>query len=206
MQPHDTTPLKTCTKCGQALPLTAFYRDKSKRDGLHPKCKACHRAYHEANQERIAARMRAYVAANRETIRESKRAWWSANRERVRARQRAYKAANREHLSAQERARYAADPLTPEKVRAMNQRRRARIRRAEGAHGIADIRAQFDRQKGRCYWCGKKVGDTYHVDHIVPLSRGGSNWPENLVIACSTCNRSKGNKLPHEWSKGGRLL
>lgn len=44
------------------------------------------------------------------------------------------------------------------------------------------------------------------VDHVVPLVKGGSNGPDNLVIACSTCNLRKNDKLPHEWPEGGRLL
>jgi 5-methylcytosine-specific restriction endonuclease McrA len=41
---------------------------------------------------------------------------------------------------------------------------------------------------------------------VVPLSRGGSNGPENIVIACPTCNLAKKDKMPHEWPEGGRLL
>jgi 5-methylcytosine-specific restriction endonuclease McrA len=62
------------------------------------------------------------------------------------------------------------------------------------------------RQRGKCHWCGEKVGRFYHVDHVVPLSKGGSNGPENLVIACAFCNISKHDRLPHEWSgSNGRL-
>lgn len=68
-----------------------------------------------------------------------------------------------------------------------------------------DIEVQLGRQKNKCYWCHKKL-DKYHVDHVVPLSRDGSNSPENIVIACPTCNMRRRNKLPHEWSEGGRLL
>lgn len=92
----------------------------------------------------------------------------------------------------------------PERARAITHRRRARLLQAEGSHTAADIRAQYKSQKGKCWYCGKKVGDKYDVDHRVPLSRGGSNAPDNLVIACPTCNRSKHDRLPHEWC--GRLL
>ena len=33
---------------------------------------------------------------------------------------------------------------------------------------------------------------TYHVDHIVPLSKGGEHQEWNLVIACAPCNLAKG--------------
>lgn len=34
-------PLKRCSKCGLELPRTAFYADRQKKDGLHPRCKQC---------------------------------------------------------------------------------------------------------------------------------------------------------------------
>jgi len=51
----------------------------------------------------------------------------------------------------------------------------------------------------RCYLCGEfvNIGDR-HVDHVVPLSRGGSHRPSNLAIACASCNMSKGSKTPEE--------
>jgi len=82
-------------------------------------------------------------------------------------------------------------------------------KKAPGSHTIEDVKRQYDRQKGKCYYCGKKLGtgkNAYHVDHIIPLSRGGSNDISNLVIACPQCNVSKQDKLLHEWLEGGRLL
>lgn len=44
----------------------------------------------------------------------------------------------------------------------------------------------------RCAYCGKypKVGQR-HVDHVIPLSRGGSHSADNLLIACGSCNLAK---------------
>jgi len=46
-----------------------------------------------------------------------------------------------------------------------------------------------------CTYCGKTVKDDVklHIDHIIPLSRGGSNNPNNLTTACDKCNRGKSN-------------
>ena len=63
--------------------------------------------------------------------------------------------------------------------------------------------AQRCRQHGHCYWCGSKVGQHCHVDHVIPLSKGGSNGPENIVISCVACNLRKYDKLPQEF--GDRL-
>lgn len=47
----------------------------------------------------------------------------------------------------------------------------------------------------RCFWCNKKKKLT--IDHFIPLSRGGKHSASNIVPACSFCNGSKWNKLPH---------
>ena len=45
--------------------------------------------------------------------------------------------------------------------------------------------------KRKCAYCGE---DATEIDHLIPISKGGNNSPENLVPACKTCNRSKNNK------------
>jgi len=85
-------------------------------------------------------------------------------------------------------------------------KRRAIQREAEGHFIAADIRRQYTNQKGRCYYCQQKAGKDYEIDHVIPLSRGGTNYPSNIVIACRSCNRKKNDKFPHEWPDGGRLL
>lgn len=50
------------------------------------------------------------------------------------------------------------------------------------------------------YWYNRaRSKGEYHVDHIIPLSRNGTNWPDNLALACQLCNLSKNNHLLHEW-------
>lgn len=208
MQPHDTTRHKICSKCGESKPATTeyFQRDKRVSEGLRAACKICrskeyrawqasnkeyrtkyNRAYYQANKPKLSQRHRAYYQANKKRLYQYLLEWNKANPERKREHNRAYSKA---HADQRRAAIY----------------RRRTIERNAGIHTAKDIQRQYKTQKGKCYYCGVKVGDTYHVDHVVPLSRGGSNGPENLVIACPTCNMSKHNKLPHEWPEGGRLL
>ena len=55
------------------------------------------------------------------------------------------------------------------------------------------------RDKYRCQYCGRsgKSADL-NIDHMIPRSRGGSSDWENVVVACVSCNRRKGNRLPEE--------
>lgn len=48
-----------------------------------------------------------------------------------------------------------------------------------------------------CQYCGRKMR-TLTLDHVVPRRHGGAHTWENLVAACSPCNRRKGGKLASE--------
>lgn len=58
---------------------------------------------------------------------------------------------------------------------------------------------------GHCHYCRKKLDPftNFHMDHVIPRSRGGMDIIENLVPACSECNLSK-VKLVEEW-EGPRI-
>ncbi len=52
----------------------------------------------------------------------------------------------------------------------------------------------------RCVYCGSALGlENATLDHVIPLSRGGSHYPGNLVSACQPCNQLKGSLLPAEF-------
>lgn len=51
-----------------------------------------------------------------------------------------------------------------------------------------------------CYYCKCNLVKT-HMDHYIPLSRGGDHIIENIVPSCNICNLSKGSKLISEWKK-----
>lgn len=49
----------------------------------------------------------------------------------------------------------------------------------------------FNMTGGRCFYCGCLLDfNNFHLDHIVPKSKGGKN-PDNLVPACIDCNEFK---------------
>ena len=61
----------------------------------------------------------------------------------------------------------------------------------------------FARDDYTCQFCGRRQFELRHRecltrDHLVPLSRGGTNGWANVLTACSTCNTRKGNLLPEE--------
>lgn len=84
-----------------------------------------------------------------------------------------------------------------------NAKRRAIMQNIEGSYTPSDLEALYDAQDGQCAYCGIRLfwdipGDI-HVDHVQPVSRGGTNNPDNLALACADCNLSKHDKTLPEW-------
>jgi 5-methylcytosine-specific restriction endonuclease McrA len=79
-------------------------------------------------------------------------------------------------------------------------RYRARKHKAPGGHTYADLVAIFEKQDSKCFYCNQHLASIHngHFDHVIPLSRGGSDNPENLVFACPPCNWSKHARMPDE--------
>jgi len=81
----------------------------------------------------------------------------------------------------------------PEWAQACKSRRRAREVGAEG-HYTADEWIEIkNKQNNKCNICGEEKKLT--VDHIVPLSKGGSNYKENIQGLCLSCNSRKWVKI-----------
>ncbi len=51
--------------------------------------------------------------------------------------------------------------------------------------------AVFLQSAGRCEYCGVKLGPDWHVDHVMPLVRGGASTLANCVASCVRCNMKK---------------
>lgn len=200
---------KLCTICQDEHPLTEEYFSKNYRtkDGWDYTCKVCkskqaHDTYMR-NQEDRKRRVREYNNKNREAKRIKDRAYYRAHAVAIRAHVREYRRIHGEEHRRYNRE-YAKNHRQQRRVSERN--RRARLRN-NGTHTIQDIIRQYKRQRGRCYYCGHKVPwRKHHVDHVIPLIKGGSNGPSNLVIACPTCNCRKRDKFLWEWSEGGRLI
>ena len=74
--------MKRCYKCGEEKALCEFSKNKSRKDGLNSLCKACVKAYYEANKEKIAERHKAYRQANKDKIAKRHKAYQQAKKKK----------------------------------------------------------------------------------------------------------------------------
>jgi hypothetical protein len=200
--------MKKCSKCGEAKPLQEFTRDKSKKCGYKSACKTClntpeRKAYQTAYRKDHADYFREKHAEYRERNREAVRVYRREHYDPQKAH--AYRVQNLERLLEYNRA-YNATERGRARTALATAKRRAHI--ATGDSGIT-LRALFSRDGGRCQLCGglcdyndfilrdgvTVVGNRYpSIDHIVPLSRGGSHTWDNVQLAHKGCNCVKYNR------------
>ncbi len=218
----NTLPLKSCRVCCNQFPATSeyFHRDKNKKDGLVTICKSCQkinrRNWYVDNKDHAIEYSKQWTADNYEHVLEQHREWGKLNPDKKKQYNDKWRLKHRDVYLASRRRRYtihaeerraeSADwrMRNPEKVRIQFKVRQSRLRSAVGTHTPDDIRRIYAEQNGKCAYCGidisLQIKGSVHVDHIHPISRGGSNWPENLACACAKCNLSKKDKTLNEWN------
>lgn len=168
--------------------------------------------YYSQNRERLIEAASQYQRDNRESVNSKNRAWYRANPEKSKA----IGTRKRAKESHKQRVKEWAKnhPADPEHKRMLgrkwywNNREKAiakvhRRRNAPGSYTEIEITELYENQGGVCFYCSEPLGRDFHRDHYIPISKGGSNYIDNIVLACSPCNLSKADKLPSEWK--GRL-
>lgn len=116
---------------------------------------------------------------------------------------------NRDHDLAR---KAAYEKRTPGYSALKAARRKTRKRSGEGNYTTQEAAALLEAQGEKCFYCQEQleVGRNRTLDHILSLSRGGSNSIANQVYACRRCNSSKSGKTLAEWlvwkGRAGQVL
>jgi len=175
------------------------------------KVKAMGCAYRKANREKTNAANSAWRRANPDNGRATTAAWREKNKKRVKELQAVrgakYYALNREKVISDSAKYHTEHPEQakatrsrwkkkhPEKVRIAYHNYQANKKENGGKVSLGLAERLLTRQKNRCAVCKKSLKKTgYHLDHIVPLARGGKNEDRNIQITCPKCNMQKNAK------------
>jgi formylmethanofuran dehydrogenase subunit E len=218
----DSVPqAKVCTKCGKEFPATTefFHRRKRGKYGLVAVCKACYnppRRLHPPSYDPAPEGYKTCTKCKEAKPLSEFHIRRSLNRERT-----VCKACNKQYTrdwrakhpeEAQDKTlRWRRD--NPEAFR-LSQRvhenkRRALKKNSKTSFRTEDVMLQMRAQTDKrgivhCWWCNAPLDDHYHIDHRIPITKGGSNDASNIVLVHPRCNMSKSDKMPWEWN--GRLL
>jgi len=162
---------------------------------------AAHKNY-EANKERAATNAKEWCKAHPERRKEIAKNWADRNKERCAATALAYRLRNQERVKAAKKAWYESHR---EAYRMYVRNRRALTSGANGKLSPDIAEKLFALQKGLCTCCGQSLGKSYHVDHIVALSKGGANTDDNVQLLRASCNVQKHAKDFGEFMRSRRL-
>ncbi len=184
------------------------------------------RIYREKNKEIIALKRKEYEKNNKEKRnatnkkyyeknkfnhriknnnkakynKDSSKKYYNKNKDIFAERNRLYYIKNK-----QKSAKYFKSDIGKAVARASRYKRKASI--GDSVITKEDV-LQLQKNAKTCYWCCKPLKNlTTHLDHYIPLSRGGKHIIENLVISCQSCNNRKHAKDPLEFANSmGKLL
>lgn len=199
---------KEC-KQNNPQPVSEFYPDKYKKNGYRSRCRACEieraAVSRAKNRELFAKRQAEYYKRSGDVQRQASRNWKSKNKDKQKSYWQKWYEENRK-----KRADYHRHYQT-EKPEVIIQKSRKRRNAKNGARGTfteAEFQEILEESNYRCFWCDKQLVDgDITRDHYIPLTRGGSDYIDNIVPACVSCNCKKRNKLPYEFkaAKAGNL-
>lgn len=194
----SSIPHKICNRCGTEKPLTDFYTRNNSLDGHRKECKACFLAarkehyYNRPDRSHVLDRMREYSNTRYQNDPERRKyqAKWlkeqRQNNPRIREMHLKWARAYKKRRRQNDRVYFLRERI---RRHAQAHRRRA-IMRASGTYTPEQWGTLCARYDHRCLCCNEHRPLT--IDHVVPLSQGGSNTIENLQPLCLKCNLRKG--------------
>ena len=171
--------VKTCSKCGEQKPVSAFPWRSKARGKLQPHCKPCKNS-----------RAKVYYLENAEERRQKKREYESENKDLVLLRQKKMREKDPEKFRARSR-RYQKN--NPGVVNARNAKRYTSLKSRSVAWADEDAIRAFYEEAARLE---QETGIKHHVDHIIPLQGelvSGLHVENNLQVIPANENLSKSN-------------
>ena len=185
---------RRCVDCAEARckRSRAKARDKWDRSEAGRKCAS----RYARSEKGKAASKRAYLKRDKEKKRERDRQDYQKHREKRLVSSRKWSKENPEEHKAAVR-RWAQEH--PERIRERLRQYQTKKRNRLGVVPENITEKMMLEQEGRCNHCSKSLKQGYHIDHIVPLSKGGMHDEYNLQLLCPHCNQVKHDSVDAKW-------
>lgn len=204
---------KVCKVCNELKTFDCFSKNKKMKDGYLNKCKVCTKQYRQDNAEHIKEIGKKYreenkeikneyYQKNKESIKKKRKKRYETNKESENEYSKRYSQKNAESLKEKNKQYRNSDKGREVSYKRSLKRRSYKHKVQFTPHERSEI---LERDNWTCQYCNITVHDRHtgdwntpdkaHIDHIVPLSKGGSSELNNLQVLCRTCNLSKNDKL-----------
>lgn len=215
---------KVCQGCLKSLLITEFWKDSRLRSGRCSRCRSCkskeNLRWRSAHREERKIYQSRYSREHRERTNERLRIWRKRNIHRAREIYRSYRSRNIERVRDRDRKReksikraaWYLEYYSRTRSRQLSNARRWRLKNRErhnlnslnyrkrklGATGEFSA-LQWKEMKilyaFKCLRCKKREPEiSLTLDHIVPLSKGGSHTKDNIQPLCGPCNSAKSTR------------
>lgn len=160
--------------------------------------------YYNKNKDSILKQKKEYYELNKNEIKEKAKAHYHNNTEKAKNRNKIYREKNRDELLAKKR-QYNKTYIA--KLSSINSKHKRKSIIKQGNVTTQQLKDLYQNTTN-CYWCNNKfIDNNIHLDHYVPLSKGGQHTISNLVLSCPACNMQKYNKDPIEFAlEKGKLF
>jgi 5-methylcytosine-specific restriction endonuclease McrA len=206
----ESLPAKTCTQCGELKLLTEYYKDRT-RLKLRAACKICanaanvkYRAKHrEENREATIAYNLKYYQENKEALNAYNRDYYAENKEAVLASARDYHTKNKEARNSYGREYKKNNPHVGSEAK----RRRQARKLNNGVEKYTELQV-LETYGTDCHICSgpvdlnnsRRVGHPgwetgLHIDHVIPISKGGPDVLDNVRPSHGQCNLKKNARV-----------
>lgn len=200
-----------CPECGRSdrnyvkgVCIRCYDARRSRGNGLYINCAAC-------------SELKPHVAHG--LCRKCYSAAWQAkNKDRTRPRitcaecgnlrghagqglcRRCYSAIMQPLRNLQRNRKYRTDIDHRERAKLQATKRRMRRLGVPGSHTVAEWRTKLAEHHNKCAYCKADLGSCPTKDHVIPITReGATDYIENIVPACVSCNSRKGSRTGREF-------
>jgi 5-methylcytosine-specific restriction endonuclease McrA len=178
-----------------------------RRKEAWPKYKPRHDAYVKKNNEKIRARERAHYRANRDRILGVKREYQKNNKDKIHAKRVEWEKANRETINARKRKYNKENNELVTAIKRRSDRKRRSLIAGNGFEKYTENQV-LDTYGSNCHICKDPIDlnaprqsgrpgwqKGLHIDHIIPISKGGPDTLKNVRPAHGVCNVIKKDKI-----------
>lgn len=174
------------------------------------KIKEYMKEYRQINKEKIKITELIYKEKNIEKIKERKRLYSVNNREKINETRRKYRIKLRENKHIIKSFMTEEERIESNRFSKWKYKHKRRAIEKDGDVSMSQIKELIS-NANKCYWCKCDINNkdrlSFHIDHYMPLSKGGLHTIDNLVISCPNCNLTKNAKDPYKFAiEKGRLF